>query len=74
MGVGAGMGSKGRTLAQLVQPAAVRALDMPLWAQVEVDFWVSQRAATAIAGDMVGIDSDDFKRLGHDLTPSCADG
>src|SRR5262245_42583359 len=55
--------------AQDVQPAAVGAFDPPLLAQVEVDFGVSQRAATAIAGDAVGIDGNDFKRLGHELSP-----
>src|SRR5215510_9683540 len=56
-------------LAQDVQPAAIGAFDAPLLAQVEVDFGVPQRAATAIAGDAVGINSDDFKRLGHELSP-----
>src|SRR5882757_11207572 len=65
VGVRAGAGA----LAQHIEPAAIGAFDTPLFAKVKVYFRVPQRAATAIAGDAVGIDSDDFKRLGHNPTP-----
>src|SRR5216684_7815375 len=55
--------------AEDVKSAAIGTFDTPLFAQVEIDFRVSQGAATAIAGDAVGIDGNDLKRLGHDLSP-----
>src|SRR6478736_2240819 len=64
------VGASVRTFAQLVEPAAVRALDMPFRSQVKEDLGMAQCAAATIAGDAVGIDGDDFERLGHDLAPT----
>src|SRR4029079_10842172 len=68
MGVGVGLGALG----QYIEPAAIGALHPPLFAQVEINFWMAQGTAAAIAGNAVSINSDDFKRLGHDLTPLAA--
>src|SRR6476661_10993723 len=54
-------------LAQLVGPAAIGTLDPPLGAEIEVDFGMPQRATAAVTGYAVGVDGDDFERLGHDF-------
>lgn len=57
------------TLAQRVETAAIGAFDLPLGTEVEEDLGMTQRSASAIAGDAVGIDGDGLERLGHALTP-----
>src|SRR5215475_4912903 len=68
-GLSMGMFMRMGAFAQHVEAAAIGALDAPVLAQIEVDFGMPQRAATAVAGDAVGVDGDGFERLGHDLAP-----
>jgi hypothetical protein len=52
-------------LAQLVGPAAVRALDPPFGAEIEIDFGMPQWATAAVTGYAVGVDGDEFERFGY---------
>jgi hypothetical protein len=54
------------TFTKLIGPAAIRAFDPPLSAEVEVDFGMPQWAAAAITGYAVGVDGDGFEEFGHD--------